>query len=108
MIQLDSHVWLLFVVVAYLSGGSQIELLPGGRDRPVAFADRHRYACQVLRARFQESDRQMRAVRQGLNLVIPNAEQLLLLLTSDELELRVCGSTVVDCAVLRAHTQYRD
>ena len=92
----------------FLSNGDRVELCPGGASLAVAFDERHSYARAVLRARFHESDAHMLAVRAGLEAVVPDTRRLLLLLTWEELELRICGLPEFDVALLRKHTQYRD
>lgn len=47
-------------------------------------------------------------VRHGLESVVPCCGQLLSLLSAEEVELRVCGQTEVDVALLKRHTTYRD
>jgi len=80
-------------------------LLPGGHLIPVTFSRRTEYARLVIKARLNESERQLSKMRSGLCSVIP--EQLLGFMTWEELERRVCGSPEVDLASLKRHTQYR-
>jgi hypothetical protein len=92
----------------YLSGAAhEIELFAGGGHTRVAFADRFRYARLVLRARFEESDAQMAAIRRGILAVVPNWNMVMALLTWEEVEARVCGNPLIDLDVLRAHTTYK-
>ncbi len=72
---------------------------------PVTFSRRTEYARLVIKARLNESERQLSKMRSGLCSVIP--EQLLGFMTWEELERRVCGSPEVDLTSLKRHTQYR-
>lgn len=86
---------------------TRVELFPGGRDRRVRFAERHRYAELVLRARFEESARQLRALCDGFELVIPLVTTVAVQwVTADELGWRVCGRPTIDLAALKQHTRY--
>lgn len=58
----------------------------------------------VMEARLNESDKQMRAVKQGIGMVFPGF--LMKLYTWKELEYKVCGKPSIDLHHLRAITKY--
>ena len=51
--------------VTYLSNGAEVELLPGGKNIPVSFENRVEYASAVLKTRFNESKKQIEAIKRG-------------------------------------------
>ncbi|KAG5489799.1 hypothetical protein GH5_00682 [Leishmania sp. Ghana 2012 LV757] len=75
--------------VTQLSDHSTKELIEGGAQTRVTFARSGEYAEALLRARLHEFDLQLHKMREGLLSVVP--EVTVLLLTPEELELRVCG-----------------
>jgi hypothetical protein len=91
--------------VTQLSDGQEFELKEGGKNLPVKFADREEWAKLSIQARLNESDQQIRAIKKGLNAVVP--ANTLSLFSSYDLELMVCGNPVIDLDLLRKHTQYR-
>lgn len=87
------------------SDGSTIELVPGGAAVPVRTrADSLRWARLALRRRLNEFDVQLRAVRAGLEGVIP--DRALRLCSWSELEVFVCGDARVDVDLLLEHTVF--
>ena len=75
------------------------------------YEDRHLYARLVKRCRYEESQLQISAIRQGLEAVLHDNSSPVLnslwLLTPEELELRACGEPGVDLDVLKLHTVYK-
>jgi hypothetical protein len=53
-------------------GTTRVALYPGGAADRVRFADRHRYARMVVRARVEESHAQLAAMRAGLAAIVPS------------------------------------
>jgi hypothetical protein len=84
--------------------GEEVELVPGGRDVPVTFASRLRYAEAAEAHRLHECDVQLAALRRGLANVVPI--RALSLFTWQECEVLVAGSPVIDVEVLKRHTRY--
>ena len=70
------------------SAGEEVELVPGGADRPVTYENRHEFANALINYRIHEFDEQCQAMRRGLATIVPYA--LLSLFTSEESELQVC------------------
>ncbi|KAG5464479.1 hypothetical protein LSCM1_00669 [Leishmania martiniquensis] len=75
--------------VTQLSDHSTKELIEGGAQTRVTLARSSEYAEALLQARLHEFDLQLQKMREGLLSVVP--EVAVLLLTPEELELRVCG-----------------
>jgi E3 ubiquitin-protein ligase HERC1 len=86
------------------SDGVEVDLLPGGRDIPVTFANRMRYVEAAERFRLHEFDTQLAAIRRGFANLVP--AQALTLFTAAEAETLVAGRPDVDPDVLKAHTEY--
>uniref|UniRef100_A0A7S1IFJ8 HECT domain-containing protein n=1 Tax=Eutreptiella gymnastica TaxID=73025 RepID=A0A7S1IFJ8_9EUGL len=89
-----------------LSDGTEVELVPNGREKVVTFEERNEYAKLVIHARLNESREQILAMRQGLLDVLP--PYFLALLTWRDLELRVCGIPEIDIAELKQTAIYED
>jgi hypothetical protein len=102
--EFDEYLGYLTWTTVLSDGVTQVELLPGGAQRRVAFAQRHEYAQRAIHARLHESSLLIACIREGLLSVLPR--QCLHLLSWRELELRVCGRPTVDLAVLERHTVY--
>lgn len=75
--------------VTQLSDQSKKELIEGGARVQVKLENCSEYAEALLRTRLHEFDAQLEKMREGLVSVVP--ETAILLLTPEELELRVCG-----------------
>jgi len=56
-----------------LSDGSIIDLIPKGSTIKVNFEDRHEYIKMFVKARKNEVDTQVSAVRRGLCKIIPDS-----------------------------------
>ena len=87
-----------------LSDGSEVELIPDGRQVPVTFHNRHAYVDLVLKARLHESAAQLDALAKGFHSVIPH--HVLSVLTWQQLEVLVCGKPDFDLDDLRATVRY--
>lgn len=88
-----------------LSDGRVVELKTGGKDESVTFENREEFIKLVIQARLSESDQQIRAMKKGLDAVVP--ANLLSLFSWYDLEVMVCGNPEIDVEVLRKHTIYR-
>eukprot|EP00478_Filoreta_tenera_P000066 GABV01000066.1.p1 GENE.GABV01000066.1~~GABV01000066.1.p1 ORF type:complete len:531 (+),score=242.17 GABV01000066.1:681-2273(+) len=73
-------------------------------DLHVTFGERAKFAEWLTRVRLNESQRQIRAVGRGLASIVP--EELLSLMTWQELERLVCGVPTIDVELLKRHTEY--
>jgi E3 ubiquitin-protein ligase HERC2 len=85
-------------------GGGDVELLPGGRDMPVTWANRVRYADALQDFKLHEFDAQIAAVRRGFGAVVPL--RALSMFTWQDVETLVCGSATIDVEYLKRHTRY--
>ena len=70
------------------SSGRVVEIIPGGSEKPITYADVGVYTDAVIRTRMNESAAQFAALRHGLVSSVPTS--VLSLLTWRELELKVC------------------
>lgn len=86
------------------SSGEEIELVAGGRDIALTFANRFKFCDAAERFRLHEFDSQLAAIRRGLANIVPIGA--LRLFTASELETLVCGSDTIDVDFLRKHTTY--
>lgn len=89
---------------ATLSDGSKVELKPGGRDLDVTFHNRLEYVELVRARRLGESQAQVAAIQRGLAAIV--SADILSLLTWEELEVLVCGKSIVDVEALKQHARY--
>ncbi|KAI5691687.1 Concanavalin Alike lectin [Leishmania braziliensis] len=90
--------------VTQLSDHSTKELIEGGAQTRVTLARSNEYAEALLQARLHEFDLQLHRMREGLLSVVP--EVAVLLLTPEELELRVCGQADYTPEELRKGASY--
>ncbi|CAC9553150.1 putative ubiquitin-protein ligase [Leishmania infantum JPCM5] len=90
--------------VTQLSDHSTKELIEGGAQTRVTLARSSEYAEALLQARLHEFDLQLHKMREGLLSVVP--EVAVLLLTPEELELRVCGQADYTPEELRKGASY--
>jgi len=88
-----------------LSNGKEVELKEGGRSISVQFENKDEFVALSIRARLQEADQQIKAIRKGLNAVIP--AHMLSLFSAYDLELLVCGDPEINIETLRKHAIYR-
>ena len=88
-----------------LSNGTEIELIPNGRNIELTFNNRIKYCELVEKIRLNESQLQMNAIKKGLETVIPPGA--LKLLSYNELETLVCGEPIIDVELLKENTQYK-
>ena len=91
--------------ITYLSDGSEVELMEGGKEKLVIWENRKEYSEYVEKTRLNESQQQVLAIRKGLIQVVP--EGLISLLTWRELQKLVCGNPIMDVELLKMNTTYR-
>lgn len=90
--------------VTVLSNGTTISLIPGGEDKEVTFEDRLQYCELVKEKRMKESELQIKALLEGLCMVVP--KKVLSLLTWQELEEKVCGRPEIPLSALKQSARY--
>ena len=66
-----------------------VELISNGANVPVTFQNRHEYCDLVISYRLKEFDESVKAVREGLNCIVPLS--ILTMFSWDQLERMVCG-----------------
>jgi E3 ubiquitin-protein ligase HECTD3 len=91
---------------ATLSDGSTVPLKEGGANLDVSYADRLEYARLVREARMEESKKQVQAIQRGLQQVVPQA--VLDLLTSQELNKKICGDPEIKIEDLRKYIHFKE
>lgn len=87
-----------------LSDSTEIELVPGGKNKILSKENAEDYVHMVLNARLNEFEKQMKAIKLGIGLVFPSF--LMRMYTWKELEYKVCGKPSIDLHHLRAITKY--
>jgi len=90
--------------VAYSADMKAVPLYPGSQNDFITKANFPRYLEQLRKFRFHEYDVQIEAIRHGLGSIIPLGA--LSLLSWSHLETLVCGSPVIDVALLESVTDY--
>ncbi|CCW70048.1 unnamed protein product [Phytomonas sp. Hart1] len=90
--------------VTKLSDTSTKELIENGANIKVTYDRCGEYAEALLKTRLHEFDFQLRKIREGMLQVVP--ELVLLLLSPEELEMRVCGQPEFEISELRKSTVY--
>lgn len=88
----------------FLSNGEEVELVPGGKTRPLDFQNRHEYCRLVLKTRLAEGQKQVEAIRKGLLSVVP--QSVINIFSPAELEVAICGEPVIDLVLLKKNTRY--
>ncbi len=53
------------------SNGDQIQLVPGGAEKRVTKSNLEEYLRLIVKARLNEAQEQMRAIKEGIDYVIP-------------------------------------
>jgi hypothetical protein len=92
------------VFTASLADGRVVELVPGGRELPVTFANRGRFADLAEEARLREGAEAGRLLREGLATQVYPA--LLSILSWTEVERLIVGAPEVDLDLLRKNTVF--
>ena len=90
--------------VTLLSNGKEIELCPGGKARKVTKANMEEYISSIINVRLNESEKQMRAIREGVNIIMPLS--ICSMLNWQMIEARATGSKTIDVEKLKSITQY--
>lgn len=93
----DSH---FYTVLG--SNGLEHELVPGGREKPVRFADRKEFGRLAITFRLHEFDAQVAAIKRGLEDVVPI--NLLQLFSWQQLEILVAGTPSFDINLWKSKT----
>ena len=92
--------------VTRLSDGTEIELMKGGKNIKVDFDNRKEYANLVEKARLEEGQLQMKAIRAGLIKIVPFS--IIKLYSWKELEYKICGKPTFKVEALKKITRYED
>ena len=87
-----------------LSNGETVSLVPGAGEKLVTYDDRLEYCKLVKEKRMEESKAQIAAIHEGLVKVVP--DEVLSLLTWQELELKVCGNPEITMEALKKSARY--
>ena len=90
--------------VTLLTDGSEVELCSGGRKKKLTLENLEEYIKLLIQTRLSEFDVQMKAIKSGINLIIP--DNVLFFMTWQELDLRSTGSKTFDIDTLKKITNY--
>lgn len=87
-----------------LSDGSVFELIPNGLNTKVTYERKNEYMELCLKARLNESSKQVDALAKGLKLIVP--EPYFNIITHTDIELEICGTNEIDFKLLKRNTIY--
>ena len=90
--------------ITLLSDGSEVELAFRGRDKVVTQENLGTYIDLVVQTRLTEFDLQMKAIKEGINLIMP--EHILFFMTWEEVDMRATGKKTIDIEALKKITIY--
>lgn len=90
--------------VTILSDGRQVDLCPGGKQLQVTKENLSKYIQLVVETRLNESKKQMDAILEGVNFVIPI--NICRLLNWKQIEKRATGSKSLDITEFKKATRY--
>lgn len=90
--------------VTLLSNGTQVELIPGGKNVKVTKQNLNEYIRLIVSARLNESQKQIKAIKQGIDYVI--SLNICKFLNSQQVEARATGSKTLDLEKLKQISTY--
>ncbi len=90
--------------IAHSADLREVPLYPGSENDILTKSNFSRYIEQLVNYRLHEFDVQIEAIRHGLGTIVPLGS--LSLLSWSQLETLVCGSPVIDVALLESITEY--
>jgi E3 ubiquitin-protein ligase HERC1 len=90
--------------VTYLSNGEAVDLLKGGKEKPVTSSNYKEFIELVTKVRLSEATRQFEWIKEGINHIIDL--KILAFLTWEELEVRACGNKDVEVDALKSISEY--
>ena len=82
--------------------GAEVDLIPGGKNIKVNYENRHEFCDLVERNRLKEFDKQVEAIKLGINQVVPL--DVINLFTWQQVELLVSGSPKFDIELWKLRT----
>ena len=86
------------------SSAQEVELFPGGKEKPVTFDNCGEYADLVAKIRLSENPKAYTLIREGIQAVVPI--DYLNLFSWKQLETLVCGTVDVNIDILKENTDY--
>ena len=92
--------------ICTLSDGTQIELIPNGKNILLSHSNYNEYIKLYTNTRLNESYLQSNSILNGLISVIP--KNILLILPWEDLENKIIGSSTFDINLLRQNTEYEN
>eukprot|EP01130_Rhizamoeba_saxonica_P016883 TRINITY_DN7896_c0_g1_i1.p1 TRINITY_DN7896_c0_g1~~TRINITY_DN7896_c0_g1_i1.p1 ORF type:complete len:901 (+),score=202.86 TRINITY_DN7896_c0_g1_i1:271-2703(+) len=93
------------VFTTFLPDGSEVELCENGKNIDLTFHNRHEYCDLVLYAQLHCYDKQIAAMREGINAIVP-LNIIDGLFTWKQLQLQICGRPSMDVDLLKSQTDY--
>jgi len=81
-----------------------VELKKDGKKIPVTKENLQEYIQLIVETRFNEASTQIKAIKEGIDFVIPVDK--LKLFTWEEIESRACGDKIVDIEKFKNITNY--
>lgn len=90
--------------VTHLSDGTEVELCFNGSKKAVTLENLVEYIELLIKTRLSEFDTQMKAIKEGINLIMPN--NIMFFMTWQDLDMRATGAKTVDIDTLKSITTY--
>lgn len=94
------------VFTTKLSSGKEVELCEEGKQKRVDSKNLEEYISLVLKARFEESNQQIKWIQEGMWKIVPRST--FNMLDWEEIEIRAVGEKTVDPEKLKKITVYEN
>eukprot|EP01117_Protostelium_nocturnum_P007091 TRINITY_DN2543_c0_g1_i10.p1 TRINITY_DN2543_c0_g1~~TRINITY_DN2543_c0_g1_i10.p1 ORF type:complete len:3016 (-),score=1204.04 TRINITY_DN2543_c0_g1_i10:107-9154(-) len=92
-----------FSFTTITSDGREVELIEGGKDKPVTWKNRQEYCRAVEDFRLGEFDKQIDAIRAGMKHLFYHALEFC---TWEEFQFKICGKEEINLDQLKLRTTY--
>ena len=91
-----------------LSNGDEVVLCAGGMDKLVKKDNIDEFIDLVLKARNSEATEQIKAIQDGMRVVLMDNFDMVSYLTPSAIEIRACGEKTVQTHLLKSITQFHN
>jgi len=95
----------VYQFTTFLTDGTEIELVPGGREIELTYENRVEYCDLVIKTQMSAYDKQIKAIREGISYIVP-INIIDSLFTAGHFETLVCGKQRMDIDLLKSQTEY--
>ena len=90
--------------ITVLTDGTEAELCLNGKSMQVTIENLDDYIDLLIEKRLSEFDLQMKSIKEGINLIIP--DNILFFMTWQEIDMRATGAKTIDLDTLKSITTY--